>query len=616
MMRPGVGGGILVGMLASILDVRAATAGSVDAGDLQIPRSSHLAVTLPDGDILLLGKSSFFDQHAVDRFDVQTNRWIPAALLTSEFGLGAAVLASGKLVISGGYGTWIRQYDPVADAWSVLGTLRGEHAWPDLYEHLPNKVMVVGGVRSGGLEAPYVHTFDVSTSFSWWAGNLGTNRSSQLSARLPDGRIMIAGGYNHIIGPLRSTEVYSPMVGPEGTWSEVGPLNRSRSGPAVTLADGRIMAAGGDVSNGTTEIFDPTTLTWSPAAPMLKPRHSHTATLLADGRVLVVGGSLNSRDLADVEVYDPVTDRWSWSVPLPAPRALHTASLLPSGEVLVTGGQSLAVRYLASTLRYTVEPNDDDEDLIQNQLDNCPAVPNADQLDTDGDLAGDACDDDDDGDDVTDGADNCAMIANPDQLDTDADLLGDLCDADDDGDGVEDVADNCALVSNVDQLDLDEDGQGDVCDLDDDGDDRRDLEDNCPHLWNPEQADLDGDGLGDRCDADLDGDTVANEQDNCREVANPQQVDLDLDGAGDDCDQDDDGDGVADEVDNCARIANSDQRDADGDGMGAACDDQDERRERVTRDEGGGCAASSRAGSGWWAVMLVWALLARRRRRR
>jgi hypothetical protein len=38
-------------------------------------------------------------------------------------------------------------------------------------------------------------------------------------------------------------------------------------------------------------------------------------------------------------------------------------------------------------------------------LDNCPSVPNADQLNSDGDSEGNACDNDDDGDDVPDAQD-------------------------------------------------------------------------------------------------------------------------------------------------------------------------------------------------------------------
>ena len=75
---------------------------------------------------------------------------------------------------------------------------------------------------------------------------------------------------------------------------------------------------------------------------------------------------------------------------------------------------------------------------------------------------------DSDGDGVNDGADNCPAAANADQLDTDSDGTGDACDTDDDGDGDNDGADNCPLIANADQLDTDSDGTGDACDTDDD----------------------------------------------------------------------------------------------------------------------------------------------------
>ena len=68
-----------------------------------------------------------------------------------------------------------------------------------------------------------------------------------------------------------------------------------------------------------------------------------------------------------------------------------------------------------------------------------------------------------DGDGIEDHEDNCPLTANPDQLDTDTDGTGDACDNDDDGDGVEDHEDNCPLTVNPDQADWDNDGIGDIC---------------------------------------------------------------------------------------------------------------------------------------------------------
>ncbi len=59
---------------------------------------------------------------------------------------------------------------------------------------------------------------------------------------------------------------------------------------------------------------------------------------------------------------------------------------------------------------------DRDEDTVLDGLDNCPAVANLDQTDTDDNGVGDACetaDPDTDGDGIPDSEDNCRAVANP-----------------------------------------------------------------------------------------------------------------------------------------------------------------------------------------------------------
>lgn len=106
-----------------------------------------------------------------------------------------------------------------------------------------------------------------------------------------------------------------------------------------------------------------------------------------------------------------------------------------------------------------------------------------------------------DGDGVVDSIDNCMDAANPDQLDTDNDTQGNACDTDDDNDGVSDDKDAFPLDASE-SLDTDGDGIGNNADPDDDNDGVNDTIDNCPLLTNSDQKDQDGDGIGSVCDED------------------------------------------------------------------------------------------------------------------
>ncbi|WP_435369299.1 thrombospondin type 3 repeat-containing protein [Thalassolituus maritimus] len=161
---------------------------------------------------------------------------------------------------------------------------------------------------------------------------------------------------------------------------------------------------------------------------------------------------------------------------------------------------------------------------------------------------------DDDG--IPDDSDNCYSVQNPDQIDSDMDGRGDACDSyfdDWDEDGIPDVLDNCIWDYNPSQADSDNNGTGDACDYvytdDADDDGITDLLDNCVWDYNPSQTDSDNDGTGDACeyvytDDDADDDGVSNWIDNCPDIANYDQADSDIDYLGDACDDDIDGDGL------------------------------------------------------------------------
>ena len=179
-----------------------------------------------------------------------------------------------------------------------------------------------------------------------------------------------------------------------------------------------------------------------------------------------------------------------------------------------------------------------------------------------------------DGDEIDDDTDNCVLVVNTDQLDTDADGKGNACDADDDADGITDALDNCPLIVSTSQLDTDGDDRGDACDDDDDNDGVTDLADEFP-IDASESADTDGDGIGNNADTDDDADGVSDGVDNCPLATNTSQTDTDGDDFGDACDSDDDGDGIPDAAD-VFPIDASESLDTDGDGLGNNADSDDD----------------------------------------
>jgi hypothetical protein len=82
-------------------------------------------------------------------------------------------------------------------------------------------------------------------------------------------------------------------------------------------------------------------------------RDYHTATLLPSGIVLVAGGLASHRLTASTEVYDPTSQTWSVTGSLNASRESHTATLLSNGKVLVAGGLTgVNFHYTASAELY------------------------------------------------------------------------------------------------------------------------------------------------------------------------------------------------------------------------------------------------------------------------
>src|SRR5207244_841009 len=115
----------------------------------------------------------------------------------------------------------------------------------------------------------------------------------------PNGKVLVAGGWNTISGYLTSAELYDPA---SGTWTVTGSLNTARDGHTATLLpNGKVLVAGGVIPYlSSAELYDPATGSWSTTGSLITARAGHTATLLPTGKVLVAGGN-DSAPLSSAE---------------------------------------------------------------------------------------------------------------------------------------------------------------------------------------------------------------------------------------------------------------------------------------------------------------------------
>jgi Kelch motif len=251
-----------------------------------------------------------------------------------------AVIVGALLVPSGAIGAGSGSFGPTAS----LGTPRYGPATAPLPD---GRVLVAGGWAGPGTFLSTAEVFDPATGTFSPTGNMTVRRALAVAAPLPDGRVLVAGGYDGTGGVLyRATaEVFNPAT---GTFSAagIGVMASPRAAAvAAPLPDGRVLVAGGHAGGApfaSAEIFNPATNSFDPAAgPMTSPRERAAAAALPDGQVLVAGGYSGSQPLlSSAEVFDPQTNTFSAEGigSMGIARLGPAAAPLPDGRVLVAGG--------------------------------------------------------------------------------------------------------------------------------------------------------------------------------------------------------------------------------------------------------------------------------------
>jgi hypothetical protein len=217
---------------------------------------------------------------------------------------------------------------------------------------LPNgKVLVAGGYGSGGVGWLIdCQLYDPQKGEFIETGRLSTRRDAHTATLLPNGKVLIAGGEEvndrGFSVLLASAELYDPA---SGLFSLTGSMVTGRELHTATMMnDGKVLIAGGEDAKGyavaRAETYDPALGAFVPTGSMSVGRYGHTATALPGGDVLIAGGERIDEDgfdiaLSSAEIYNPGTGRFHPTGSMRVARKHHTATLLRDGQVLLAGGE-------------------------------------------------------------------------------------------------------------------------------------------------------------------------------------------------------------------------------------------------------------------------------------
>ncbi len=188
-------------------------------GSMGSARYSHVATLLGDGRVLVAGGTwSPSPLTSAELYDPGTGTWTYARSLASPYsGKALTLLPDGRVLVGGGPAAL---YDPVTRSWIATGgkVIAGFYG-PDVL--LANGGVLALGAAKPGEDNPTTtaaYLFDPGTG-SWIpAGKLDVHRADFTATLLPDGKVLVAGGFDadtaDTSAALATAELFDP-----GTWS-------------------------------------------------------------------------------------------------------------------------------------------------------------------------------------------------------------------------------------------------------------------------------------------------------------------------------------------------------------------------------------------------------------
>ncbi|MDE2292348.1 MAG: fibronectin type III domain-containing protein [Elusimicrobia bacterium] len=296
----------------------------VPTGSMISSRAYHASVLLPNGNVLAIG--GFTNGKYLDSTEVYistAHRWISGPkLLNARAQFTASLLQDGRVLVVGGVNASngvlnsSEYFDPQANPWPANWT-----AGPNLnFQRFSQtatmlrdgRVLVVGGDGGTG-EVGHSEIFDPKTNQfnrvkeDLNGNDIGVPRFGHTSVLLPDGRVLVIGGFTASGQAVSTVEGFDVAF---STWQNQGTLptsHQSGDGQTIVLANGDLLNVGGVSSDNSQDVVgysdtiyygdSPDAATFSggqarkPSITSVQP----TSRFLPGGLVTAVGDNFKNR---------------------------------------------------------------------------------------------------------------------------------------------------------------------------------------------------------------------------------------------------------------------------------------------------------------------------------
>ncbi len=318
-------------------------------GSLLAPRMDHTATLLLDGRVLIVGGTGAITAGAGNGLS-SAELYSPAsgsfsatdAMPRPRVGHVAVRLPDGDVLIVGGGTREALIYDVSGGGFRAAGSSVA------LDEDLVATSMVDGRVYLMSSYSDRPEVYDPAAGVFVRTHQAGTRRFGHTVTAMPDGTVMLIGG------GILLAERYDPAG---DSFVTIAEMRTARFGHAATvLTDGRVLVTGGSarVSGGpygpvvSAEIYDPVGRTFTSAGSALVPRYGHASVLLPGGDVLIIGGAEFEAEIYrhGAGTFELIADERGRA------RQGATATLLNDGRVLVAGGLDEGYRFADRAVLY------------------------------------------------------------------------------------------------------------------------------------------------------------------------------------------------------------------------------------------------------------------------